>query len=126
LTDRIEWDLSSQLTPELFANQLVAELGLGGEAAPLIAHAIHEELIRHKKDCLERGLVGLAGKESNRGAKKMEGIWRDLHEAGDFGPKVEELTPEDIDRVEIDRERHSRRVRRDRDQINQGRSSRRR
>jgi chromatin structure-remodeling complex subunit SFH1 len=69
-----------------------------------------------------------AGKDNNnRGAKKMEGVWRDLHDAGDFGPRVEELTPEDIDRVEVDRERHSRRVRRDRDQINQGgRSTRRR
>lgn len=34
------------------------ELGLSGEAIPLIAHAIHEELIKHKKDAVEWGVIG--------------------------------------------------------------------
>lgn len=58
LLDHIEWDLLSPLTPEAFSQQLCAELGLTGEAVPLIAHAIHEELVKHKKDAIEWGVIG--------------------------------------------------------------------
>jgi chromatin structure-remodeling complex subunit SFH1 len=34
------------------------EVGLSGEAVPLIAHAIHEELMKHKKDAIEWGVIG--------------------------------------------------------------------
>ncbi|KAG9315848.1 hypothetical protein JVU11DRAFT_3497 [Chiua virens] len=57
LLDHIEWDLLSPLTPEAFSQQLCAELGLSGEAVPLIAHAVHEELIKHKKDAIEWGVI---------------------------------------------------------------------
>jgi hypothetical protein len=47
LSDRFEWDLSSyDLTPETFARQMVADLNLGGEYAPIIAHAITEQIIK--------------------------------------------------------------------------------
>jgi hypothetical protein len=58
LLDHIEWDLRSGLTPEEFTHQLCLDLGLAGEAEPLIAHAIHEELMRHRKDAIEWGVVG--------------------------------------------------------------------
>ena len=58
LVDHIEWDLFSPLTPETFAITLCADLGLAGEAVPLIAHAIHEELIKHKRDAIEWGVIG--------------------------------------------------------------------
>lgn len=114
LIDRIEWDLSSQLTPDLFARQLVSELGLCSEAVPLITHSIHEELLRAKKDCLEQGLVGQDpnANHGGRGAQKLEGIWRDLHEVSEWGPRVIELTPGEIERAESERERHTRRIRR--------------
>lgn len=56
--DHIEWDLLSPLTPEAFAKALCADIGLTGEAAPLIAHALHEEILKHKKDALEWGVIG--------------------------------------------------------------------
>ena len=59
LSDHIEWDLLSPLTPEQFASTLCAELGLAGEAVPLIAHAVHEELIKHKRDAWEWGVLGI-------------------------------------------------------------------
>ncbi|KAH9929155.1 uncharacterized protein B0H18DRAFT_1117520 [Fomitopsis serialis] len=59
LSDHIEWDLLSSLTPEQFASTLCAELGLSGEAVPLVAHAVHEELIKHKRDAWEWGVLGL-------------------------------------------------------------------
>lgn len=58
LLDHIEWDLLSPLTPEVFFQKLCTELSLSGEAIPLIAHAIHEELIKHKKDAIEWGVLG--------------------------------------------------------------------
>ncbi|PSR78184.1 hypothetical protein PHLCEN_2v7516 [Hermanssonia centrifuga] len=58
LMDHIEWDLLSPLTPETFSITLCAELGLSGEAVPLVAHAIHEELIKHKRDAIEWGVIG--------------------------------------------------------------------
>lgn len=58
LLDHIEWDLLSPLTPEQFASTLCADLGLSGEAVPLVAHAIHEELIKHKRDAIEWGVIG--------------------------------------------------------------------
>ncbi|KAI6124134.1 hypothetical protein EV401DRAFT_2055998 [Pisolithus croceorrhizus] len=63
----IEWDLLSPLTPEDFSKQLCAELGLAGEAIPLIAHAIHEELIKHKRDAIEWGVIGGDHRESVAG-----------------------------------------------------------
>ena len=56
--DHIEWDLLSPLTPEAFARQLCADIGLTGEALPLIAHALHEEILKHKKDAIEWGVIG--------------------------------------------------------------------
>lgn len=57
--DHIEWDLLSPLTPEEFAKGLCADIGLTGEAAPLIAHAIHEEILKHKRDAIEWGIIGV-------------------------------------------------------------------
>lgn len=58
LIDHIEWDLLSSLTPEAFSVKLCSELGLTGEAVPLVAHAVHEELLKHKKDAIEWGVIG--------------------------------------------------------------------
>lgn len=58
LLDHIEWDLLSPMTPETFAGTLCQDLGLAGEAIPLVAHAIHEELIKHKRDAIEWGVIG--------------------------------------------------------------------
>lgn len=46
------------MTPEAFARTLCLDIGLTGEAVPLIAHAIHEELMKHKKDAVEWGVIG--------------------------------------------------------------------
>jgi chromatin structure-remodeling complex subunit SFH1 len=59
LRDRIEWDLCSPLPPSQFTSSYIRDLGLTGEAGPLIAHAIHEELLKHKKDALELDLFAL-------------------------------------------------------------------
>lgn len=157
LMDHIEWDLLSPLTPEDFSKQLCAELGLAGEAIPLIAHAVHEELIKHKRDAIEWGVIGGDHRESvagpgalagggggedaerragaggggvlkdktglglawgrtpreNRGPKTLQSVWREWSEAEEFRTRFEELTAEEVEKREIERERASRRLRRE-------------
>ncbi|KAI6016253.1 SNF5-domain-containing protein [Pisolithus marmoratus] len=158
LMDHIEWDLLSPLTPEDFSKQLCAELGLAGEAIPLIAHAVHEELIKHKRDAIEWGVIGGDHRESaagpsplvgsgggedaerktgagggggvlkdktglglawgrtpreNRGPKILRSVWREWTEAEEFRTRFEELTAEEVEKREIERERASRRLRRE-------------
>ncbi len=157
LVDTIEWDLMSNLSPEHFAESLCADLGLPGESVPVIAHAVYEELMRHKRDAVEWGAIG-GDKEENiqsnggastpaeaterkersgmglfkdkvglglgaagfsgrpwrdgigRGPKRLRGIWRDWGESQEWSTRLEELSPEEVERREIERERASRLV----------------
>ncbi|KAL0579875.1 Chromatin structure remodeling complex protein sfh1 [Marasmius crinis-equi] len=150
LLDHIEWDLLSPLTPEAFASTLCKELGLSGEAIPLVAHAVHEELIKHKKDAVEWGVIGgptdreprntpanpenvkrdksgaglmkdktglgLAwgrAPKDGRGPKPLRSVWRDWAEAEEFRTRFEELSQEEVERRELERERAARRLRRE-------------
>jgi chromatin structure-remodeling complex subunit SFH1 len=136
--DHIEWDLLSPLTPEAFAQTLCMEV--------VVAHAIHEEFVKHKKDAIEWGVIGgdlSMGDEANpaaggvekakggwgvvkdktglglnwgrepkdgRGPKTLKSVWRDWAEAEEFRTKFEELTAEEVERREIERECASRYV----------------
>ncbi|KDQ16751.1 hypothetical protein BOTBODRAFT_30664 [Botryobasidium botryosum FD-172 SS1] len=118
LIDHIEWDLSPPssslkpvVTPESFARHLCADLGLTGEAAPLIAHAMHEEILRHKRDAIEWGVLG--GDQRRKGSKVLKGVWRDWVEAKEYGPRLEVLSAEEMEKREMERERAARRLRRD-------------
>ncbi|TCD70765.1 Chromatin structure remodeling complex protein sfh1 [Steccherinum ochraceum] len=147
LQDHIEWDLLSDLTPEAFSLTLCAELGLAGEAVPLIAHAIHEELVKHKRDVLEWGVLSFSEPSSSsaydaerprdksglslmkdktglglgwgrtpkdgRGPKALRSVWRDWPEAEEFRTRFEVLSAEEVERREVERERASRRLRRE-------------
>ncbi|KAF5382666.1 hypothetical protein D9615_002723 [Tricholomella constricta] len=159
LMDHIEWDLLSPLTPEAFAKKLCTEVGLGGEAVPLVAHAVHEELMKHKKDAVEWGVIGGDHREvvdeaggapardrgglgllkdktglglgwgrapkDGRGPKALKSIWRDWVEAEEFRTKFEVLSAEEVEKREIERERASRRLRRETSKFQTTRSSRR-
>ncbi|KAF9492012.1 SWI-SNF chromatin remodeling complex, Snf5 subunit [Pleurotus eryngii] len=165
LQDHIEWDLLSPLTPEMFSQKLCMELGLTGEAVPLIAHAIHEELIKHKKDAIEWGVIGSSEQEEHaragsvlaggtaqrdksgaglmkdktglglgwsrsgkdgRGPKTLKSAWRDWADIEDFRTKFEVLSSEEVEKREIERERASRRLRRETSKFQSTRSGRRR
>lgn len=55
-TDRFEWSLLHPAgLPEHFARTTAADLGLAGEWAATIAHAIYEAVLRHKREVLENG-----------------------------------------------------------------------
>ena len=111
LRDRIEWDLSSTMTPEAFTASYCADLGLTGEAKPIIAHAIHEEILKHKKDAYESGLYGPGAiqYESREDApKRLKGVWRDYWERDEFGPVMIPLTAEMMQASEEGRSREAR------------------
>jgi chromatin structure-remodeling complex subunit SFH1 len=124
LRDRIEWDLASPLPPSEFARHYCAELGLTGEAIPIVAHAIHEELLKHKRDALELDLFhhthpleqakwerGQVPRTTNRyGARKLVGVWREWFERDEFSPILVELSMEEMEKREQERSRESRRM----------------
>ena len=117
--------MSSSLPPTQFAKHYCTELGLTGEAIPLVAHAIHEEILKHKRDCLELELFakthpdeqakwershgGAPRTTSRTGAKGLKGIWRDWMDREEYGPVLVELSMEEMERRETERTRESRR-----------------
>ena len=135
-TDRFEWSL---LHPpglaEHFARITAADLGLPGEWAAAIAHAIYEAVLRLKKEVLENGgQLLLYGEIDNDAAptaattseadgtpagfaQQSEAGWRyDPEHLGAFwAPRVEALSKEEIEKREGDRERQLRRARRERE-----------
>lgn len=48
--DQFEWDMSEkENSPEIFANKLCSELGLGGEFCTAIAYSIRGQLSWHQR-----------------------------------------------------------------------------
>ncbi|KAK9447609.1 uncharacterized protein V1518DRAFT_421447 [Limtongia smithiae] len=131
--DKFEWDLASggrtivneddntsdiidesgfSFTPEQFAKTVVKDMGLSGEFYPAIAHSIYEVLIRLKKEACEGHLSTEVDNDAAYGA---ESGWRVDQEGlgAEWAPTVEELTQEEIERREVERERNIRRLRRE-------------
>lgn len=112
--DKFEWDLSSnELTPEAFAKSVVQDLGLSGEFYPAIAHSLHETILRMKREMSEGHLFPT--EVDNMAAYGAEAGWRiDQETLGDeWAPTVERLSPEEIEKREIERERNIRRLKRE-------------
>jgi chromatin structure-remodeling complex subunit SFH1 len=130
LRDRIEWDLSSPLPVAVFSASYARDLGLSGEAVPLIAHAIQEELLKHKKDALDWQLFKrthpteqakwehphgsarpkISAKNAKTGAEGLKGVWRDWWEREEFGPILVEIGYEEMEKREAERVRDARRT----------------
>lgn len=116
-SDKFEWSL---LHPpglaEEFASQTCADFGLGGEWVSVIAHAIYEAVLRMKKEVCENGglLLG-SGDIANDAAQGAEAGWRyePDHLAEEWEPKLENLSKDEIEKREENRERQLRRVRRE-------------
>ncbi|TYJ55741.1 hypothetical protein B9479_003517 [Cryptococcus floricola] len=127
LRDRIEWDLSSPLPPSLFAKQYCTDLGLSGEAIPVVAHALYAEVLKHKKDALDLELFAhthpseqakwepVKGAQGTRvnwrsGAKRLVGVWRDWWEREEYGPVLVEMTTEEMVKRDEARMKDARRI----------------
>jgi chromatin structure-remodeling complex subunit SFH1 len=118
-TDKFEWSL---LHPpgmaEKFSRQTCADMGLGGEWVPVMAHAIYEAVLRLKREACESGSIGgsgFGGEIENLALEGREAGWRFDNEslADEWEPKVEVLSKEEIEKREYDRERQIRRMRRE-------------
>ncbi|KAJ1679467.1 Chromatin structure remodeling complex protein sfh1 [Spiromyces aspiralis] len=141
LRDRIEWDLGmfpiepqcvsdSPLrevgSPETFAKTLCQDLGVGGEIAPLIAHSIREQAYRLQRERLEileeynsgrRAMMTSAPPEQEPmpgwlRQPAMTTAFRPIDEVGLWGPSIEILSQEELERRSITQERALRRMRR--------------
>lgn len=123
LRDRIEWDIgSNELTPEQFTKHYCAELGLTGEAHVIIATALHEELLRAKREAIEMGWLGPgAGVDFGDGTgrlrqdrpRKLQTVWRNWNERDECGPSLLMMNMDEIEKKEVERIRVARRMRRD-------------
>ncbi len=121
-SDRVEWNLLHRPgAAESFAKKTCADMGLGSEWEGVITYAINEQVHRQKKELLESGGGGiLLGPEIDNMAVNTAGV----HSPGgvrydpenlcdEWVPRLEELTKEEMERREIDRERQARRQRRE-------------
>ncbi|KAF9931734.1 Chromatin structure remodeling complex protein sfh1 [Linnemannia zychae] len=104
LRDRFEWDVGSDLTPEEFAKQLAADLGVGGEFVSIISHEIHEQLYRYKQDrLLDRGFD----------CEPLYSGFRPTDDGENWSPALETLAPEEYERILEASDRNIRRNRRE-------------
>jgi len=116
-TDKFEWSL---LHPpgfaEMFATTTCADIGLSGEWVASMTHAIYEAVLRLKKEACENGGLAGDGEIDNDAVEPAIGAgWRYDHEhlCDEWEPKLEILSPEEIEKREGDRERQIRRLRRE-------------
>ncbi|RIB02947.1 hypothetical protein C2G38_2049666 [Gigaspora rosea] len=104
LRDRFEWDLSSDLTPEEFSKILVADLGIGGEFVTMIAHSIHEQILKYKKD--------IKSDDSDNESAPLKSVFRAYEDADEWSPVLNLLSNEELEKIRLDQERDIRRMRR--------------
>ncbi|CCH62085.1 hypothetical protein TBLA_0G01390 [Henningerozyma blattae CBS 6284] len=123
--DNFQWNLTDKsLSPEIFAEIVVQDLGLTREFMPLISNALHEYILKVKKEWLE-GQLNQDHVPNGAAFGYLSGLRLDIDELGaNWCPRVEELTQEEIQKREIEKERNLRRLKRDADRM--GRRGRRR
>ncbi|CCK68984.1 Sfh1p KNAG_0B05510 [Huiozyma naganishii CBS 8797] len=124
--DNFQWNLNenAEMSPEQFAEIVVQDLGLTREFMPLIACAIHATLLRVKKDWTE-GHLNQDTVANEAAFGYLAGVRLDVEElGGNWCPRVEILTGQEIQRREIEKERNLRRLKRESDRM--GRRGRRR
>ncbi|KAJ1911082.1 Chromatin structure remodeling complex protein sfh1 [Tieghemiomyces parasiticus] len=134
LRDQFQWDLttsledpSMQAMPEYFARQLAADLGVGGEYVPLIAHSVREQLLRYQRERLDlendTGIVSIHYPDEHEerfpgGRQRFTSnftinVLRPPDEGKHWTPHIDDLTQDDLEKILIDKERSMRRMRRE-------------
>ncbi|GAA5904355.1 hypothetical protein JCM6882_003204 [Rhodosporidiobolus microsporus] len=118
LVDRFEWDITNPSnSPEEFAETFATELGLTGEFATAIAHAIREQVDIYTRSLflLNYSKGGFIGDEELRREflpilSPAETFRTDNADA--FTPLLNQLTRDEVDRQEKEHDRENRRKRR--------------
>ncbi|KAH8553032.1 hypothetical protein BGW37DRAFT_423033 [Umbelopsis sp. PMI_123] len=118
LIDQFEWDIASQNnSPEQFADILATDLGLGGEFKTAIAHSIREQVHVYMKSLL---LVGYEFDGSPVDDDELKQVFlprvkksiRNDDLSVQFTPVILHLTDPEVEKIERDRMRETRRKRR--------------
>ncbi|CCG84777.1 protein of unknown function [Taphrina deformans PYCC 5710] len=118
LVDQIEWDLNNSANdPESYAASFCVELGLSCEFSTAIAHAIREQCQLYTKSLFLAGHTfdGKGVHDSDLRQALMPMIYsssRPKHHMDQFAPTISDLVPEQLEKIERDREREGRRNRR--------------
>lgn len=118
--DQFEWDLSNPLnSPEQFARELCADLGLGGEFATTIAYSIRGQLSWHSrtyafryKDQSPVNDYGLTFffffPFSEAPLPPIKFPVRQLADAEQWGPSLQVLTDAEMEKKMRDQDRNTR------------------
>ncbi|KAG2185375.1 hypothetical protein INT44_002166 [Umbelopsis vinacea] len=118
LIDQFEWDIASQNnSPEQFADILATDLGLGGEFKTAIAHSIREQVHVYLKSLL---LIGYEFDGAPVDDDELKQVFlprvkksiRNDEVSVQFTPVVLHLTDVEVEKMERDRMRETRRKRR--------------
>ncbi|KAI8094927.1 uncharacterized protein B0P05DRAFT_523936 [Gilbertella persicaria] len=117
LHDQFEWDIACQQnSPESFAENMVTELGLGGEFKTAIAHSIREQVHIYLKSLLliDHDMQTPVDHDELKRSflPPLQNIVRRSQTVERFTPSLIELTEAEVDKIEKDRTRESRRKRR--------------
>ncbi|KAK4700649.1 SWI/SNF-related matrix-associated actin-dependent regulator of chromatin subfamily B member 1, partial [Phenoliferia sp. Uapishka_3] len=115
LVDRFEWDISDPYnSPEDFAEVFVADLGLGGEFRTAVAHSIREQVDVYVKSlCLLGHVTGDPIPDDDLRREFLPPLFEPFRsEVGDFQPVLSQLSPDEVERNDKEREREVRRKRR--------------
>ncbi|GFR18872.1 hypothetical protein TNCT_373701 [Trichonephila clavata] len=103
LVDQFEWDMSEKENiPEVFANKLCSELGLGGEFCTAIAYSIRGQLSWHQRTYAF----------SEAPLPTVDIPYRNQSEADQWCPFLETLTDAEMEKKIRDQDRNTRRMRR--------------
>ncbi|KAI3406800.2 hypothetical protein KGF56_000405 [Candida oxycetoniae] len=118
--DRIEWDLNqNEVTPEQFAEIVVADLGLSLEFILAISHSLHEIIIRVKKEIIDGSFNNeIHNLHLVKGIMFEKGLRifteNSISNGNDrWEPSVEILSSSEIERRENERIRNLRRLKRE-------------
>lgn len=122
LVDQFEWDLCNQENdPEEFAQVMCQELSLPGEFVTAVSHSIREQVQLYTKALTAVGYKfdGSAIEEEDirrhiLSPLKRDGadVFREKHLLPEFSPQMAEISHGDLERLDKDKERDSRRKRR--------------
>ena len=111
LRDKFMWDISPEntLTPETFAAQMAADLGLPSEFCILIAHSVREQIQQHlvEYQTVELDMDAIAAR------KGLLGMFRPSTDADEWCPEVDYLDDEELEAIAKTQERNARRLRRE-------------
>ncbi|BFZ54418.1 SWI/SNF chromatin-remodeling complex subunit [Savitreella phatthalungensis] len=117
LQDRFEWDLNGDTSPEDFAQITTDDLGLSADFSTAIAHAIREQCQMYTKSLFLSGYA-FDGRPINDYSLRSLVLPPLIHSVrprtrlDEHAPHVMELTSDQLERVDKEREREGRRDRR--------------